>query len=458
MSPRILLTPIHIEGKWVSSSSRREERYYPNDRGTDQRTSFQRDHDRILYTSAFRRLAWVTQVVSAGEGEPFHNRLTHTLEVAQIGRRLAEHLLNQQREEAEELGGLDPDVVEAAALAHDLGHPPFGHTVEKKLDGLIRAAGLDDGFEGNAQTFRIVAKLATRHVDFPGLNLTRATFNAILKYPWLRQADLPERTRKWGAYASEKKEFDWVREDEVKEGRRSAEAELMDFADDIAYAVHDVEDFFRTGLIPLDKLFRDDDEVDRFLDGAFSSLERSKQPVEHEKADCKSAFKELFEAAPITEVYAGTSQHRARLRSMTAGLIGGYVKAIRLQIPTQASDGRVTIEGQAKIELFVLKQLTWHYVINNPALATQQYGQRRIIRELFQIFNDAAVTRRLDIFPRSYRERLELLIQDDRYDVQEERVRIIADLLSGMTEQQVVAIHQRLTGVSLGTVMDSIVR
>lgn len=442
----------------MSSSSRRDERYYSNDRGSDQRTPFQRDRDRILYTSAFRRLAWVTQVVSASEGEPFHNRLTHTLEVAQIGRRLAEHLLQEQSEEAQAVGGLSPDVVEAAALAHDLGHPPFGHTVEKELDRLMRDDGVDDGFEGNAQSFRIVTKLATRHLELPGLNLTRATLNAILKYPWLRQADLPERRGKWGAYASEGREFDWVREEETQEGRKSAEAELMDFADDIAYAIHDVEDFFRTGLIPLDRLVHHDSEVDKFLDGAFSSLERKGRHIDFEKGACTDAFRQLLGTLPITEPYAGTSQHRARLRTMTAGLVGRYIRAIQLQVPSEASDRRVNIEKQAAIELFVLKQLTWHYVIENAALATQQHGQRHIIGRLFEIFNDAAELKEFDIFPASFRERMERLIEDGKYDAKDERVRIIADLLSGMTEHQVIAIHQRLTGVSLGTVMDSIVR
>ncbi len=291
--------------------------------------------------------------------------------------------------------------------------------------------------------------------EFPGLNLTRATLNAILKHPWLRRVDLPEPQRKWGAYSSEKDEFDWAREGETQEGRKSTEAELMDFADDIAYAIHDVEDFFRTGLIPLDRLFTDDDEVDRFLEGTFSSLERSKQTVEYEKVDCRRAFKELFEAPPVTEPYTGTDQHRALLRTMTAGLIGRYIRAIQLQVPTAASDRYVIIERQSKIEIFVLKQLTWHYVINNTALAAQQYGQRRIIRELFEMLNDAAASNELDVFPASFRE---LLVEDDKYKSTEERVRVIADLLSGMTEQQVVAVHQRLTGASLGTVMDSIVR
>ena len=394
----------------------------------------------------------------AGEGEPFHNRLTHTLEVAQIGRRLAEKLVREQGDIATVLGGVDPDVVEAAALAHDLGHPPFGHTAERELDRLMKEAEVGEGFEGNPQSFRVLTKLATRNQEFPGLNLTRATLNAVLKYPWYRRYDSPQHNRKWGAYLSEQEEFEWARGVWHEDDRKSAEAEIMDFADDIAYAVHDVEDFFRTGLIPLDRLLSQDTEIDKFLDGAFANLELNQQDIPYDKIDCKEAFERLTAWLPITEPYEGTTHHRARLRSMTAGLIGRYIGAIHLQVPRVASEMRVRIEDEASIEIFVFKQLTWHYVINNTALATQQYGQRHIIRELFQIFNDAAVTRRLDIFPRSYRERLELLIQDDRYDVQEERVRIIADLLSGMTEQQVVAIHQRLTGVSLGTVMDSIVR
>ena len=436
----------------------REERFHLTDRAGDKRTAYQRDRDRILYTSAFRRLAWVTQVVSSGEGEPFHNRLTHTLEVAQIGRRLAEKLRDEQLEESDEIGGVDPDVVEAAALAHDLGHPPFGHVAEEELDRLIVAAGVPAGFEGNPQSFRVVTKLATRNPGFPGLNLTRATLNAILKYPWHRQTEPPERNRKWGAYNSEREEFKWVRGPEPRDFRKSAEAELMDFADDIAYAVHDVEDFYRTGMIPLDRLSRDESEVDRFLCGAFSSLEGKQYSLLHTKEDCKTAFSELSESFPITDPYSGTMQQRASLRSMTAGLINRYVNAVKLYVPTDVSERRVKIKDWAEVELFVFKQLTWHYVINSTALAAQQYGQRRIIRQLFEIFSDASESKQLDIFPVSYRERMEALLRDGQYGIKQERIRIVADLLAGMTEQQAVDVYQRLTGVSLGTVLDTIVR
>ena len=432
----------------------RSDRYYDTDRADDQRNRFQRDRDRILYTSAFRRLAWVTQVVSSWEGEPFHNRLTHTLEVAQIGRRLAENLSREQPQEAEEIGGVDPEVVEAAALAHDLGHPPFGHAAERELDRLMRDAGVPDGFEGNAQTFRVLTKLAIRSTEFPGLNLCRATLNAVLKYPWHRQTFPERRQQKWGAYGAESGEFAWVRGPEPRDTRKCAEAELMDFADDIAYAIHDVEDFYRAGLIPLDRLVRYDAEVDKFLEGAFTSLQKSGQTVPYEKSDCRDAFQELLGAFPTPEPYEGNRQQRANLRSMTAGLIGRYVNAISLNVPAVQDVPFVQIRDYAKIEIFVFKQLTWHYVIDNVALASQQYGQRRIIRELFEIFADACESGQLDIFPPSHRE----LLEQTGNGTKESRLRIVADLLSGMTEQQAIAMHQRLTGVSLGTVMNAIVR
>jgi len=220
----------------------RNARLHETDGPSDQRGAAQRDRDRVRYTSALRRLAGVTQFVSAAEPGVYHNRLTHTLGVAQIGRRLAEKLASAQRSLARRLGSIDPEVVETAALAHDLGHPPFGHIAEAKLDELIKDAGLDDGFEGNAQSFRIVTKIAVRRPTTPGLNLTRTSLNAILNYPWLRAA-AGKHHKKWGAYSTEENELRWARAAYVGDEHKSAEAELMDWADDIAYSVHDVEDF-----------------------------------------------------------------------------------------------------------------------------------------------------------------------------------------------------------------------
>lgn len=330
------------------NAEHRMRRLYTDDSRQDTRIPFQRDRDRILYSSAFRRLAWITQVVSADEGQPFHNRLTHTLEVAQIGRRLAENLTNQYPEEAKSLGGIDADVVEASALAHDLGHPPFGHAVEEELDTLVKCADLKDGFEGNAQSFRIVTKLSVRRTEFTGLNLTRATLNATLKYPWHRAKHPRIRDRKWGAYASESKEFDWVREYDETEGLKSVEAEIMDLADDIAYAVHDVEDFYRAGRIPLDRLRGDDEEIDKFLEGAFRILETKGEQSDYLKSDCKKSFKSLLTGFRIADPYLGTRQQRATLRAMTAQLIGGYLSAVTLDPSPSPCMPRVRMDPENK--------------------------------------------------------------------------------------------------------------
>src|SRR5205809_376743 len=171
--------------------------------GDDYRSPSQRDRDRVLYSSSFRRLAEVTQVVAANSGYVFHNRLTHSLQVAQVGRRLAEKL-NKIQPETKEF--IDPDVVEAACLAHDLGHPPFGHIAEHALNELADEIG---GFEGNAQSFRIVTRLASRSPNHAGLDLTAATLAAVLKYPWQRGGN-PQKTNKWGAYDSETRDFEFA--------------------------------------------------------------------------------------------------------------------------------------------------------------------------------------------------------------------------------------------------------
>jgi dGTPase len=219
----------------------------------------------------------VTQIVRAGEADVFHNRLTHSIKVAQVGRRLAEHCIRRQPQ-ATEFHGLDNEVVEAACLAHDLGHPPFGHIGEATLDEILTCEDahgrcLDpEGYEGNAQSFRIVTKLALRFPQCEGLDLTRATLCALLKYPWARdtssEGEKAGKSKKWGYYKSEQADFDFCREG-VELDMRSLEAELMDWADDIAYSVHDLEDFHRCNFIPWARIIGDDaPDVERIVDNA----------------------------------------------------------------------------------------------------------------------------------------------------------------------------------------------
>lgn len=436
------------------SGEKRYSRFHAGDRTKDHRTPGERDRDRVLYTSALRRLGAVTQVVSPTDGILSHTRLTHTLEVAQIARRIAERLNRQDRDAVKRVGGIDPDIVETAALVHDLGHPPFGHAVEKELDRLVIAAGVADGFEGNPQSFRIVTKLATRNAKVSGLNLTRAALNASLKYPWTR-ATSGYRKRKWGAYGTEKTDFDWVRElHDPGDERRSVEAELMDWADDIAYAVHDVEDFYRVGLIPLDRLGSDKEERARFVGEAVRYLAEeprySSQTLEEKLDTLAAAFVGVVDPIPVLRPYRGTRRQRAGLRQFTAYWINTYVNAVTLAPDEQPGD-QVKISDVARDQVNILKQLTRFYVIENPGLETQQYGQRRIVQDLFKIYKDAAVSGDdREVFPPSHRDDI------DNAGGHEERVRIVSDLISSMTEPQLLRTHQRLIGITPGSVTDVI--
>lgn len=277
----------------LQNGLRRDRRTVENKKSQDNREPAERDYDRILYSSALRRLGGVTQVVAAHEGHVFHNRLTHSMRVAQLSRRLAQKLLKDTPDRARDVGGIDPDVAEAAGLAHDLGHPPFGHVAEETLCSCVaEEQHVWDGFEGNAQSFRIVTKLALSSPQVPGLNLTRATLNALLKYPWTRQST-GDRKRKYGLYQSEIDDFDFARKLQPTAGddRKSAEAEIMDWADDVTYAVHDAEDFYRARLIPLDRLasFDDSAERKRFFDG-MQRPELKKQLGEEPRDDLEQAF------------------------------------------------------------------------------------------------------------------------------------------------------------------------
>lgn len=424
---------------------------------SDRRTPGQRDRDRILYSSAFRRLAGVTQVASPTELAPVHNRLVHSLKVAQVGRSLAATLLAQA--EADEAigaalrahGGLDVDVVEATCLAHDLGHPPFGHVAEETLDHLMVSGGsltgVPDGFNGNAQSFRIVTRLSIRTDGLRGLDLTRATLNGILKYPWQRAAQ-GVRHQKWGAYDAEIEDFTWCREHAVELFHgKTIEAAVMDWADDITYAVHDVEDFFRAGLIPLDRLTSEEQEQERFL--AWTVSVGKVKPSELETMRDALTRTEIIDPG-AARPFRGAQIDRAWLRTMTSELIGRYIRD-SVALSLEGDRLVLNILKTHEDEVRMLKNLAWCYVIESPSLVTQRYGQRSLITSLFNTFLEAATTRAEPaIFPLYYQEELNTAGGDIK-----QIKRIVADLIASMSEAQAIAINQRLTGQSLGSAMDA---
>src|SRR5215469_8326142 len=222
----------HATARWAEEPPKRA-----GGSGGTGRGPFVRDRARVLHSSALRRLAGKTQVVAVGSGDFPRTRLTHSLECAQIGRELGAAI------------GCDPDLVDAACLAHDLGHPPFGHNGEAALAQLAAACG---GFEGNAQSLRLITRLEAK-VPWAGLNLTRATLDATLKYPWLGPGEDASSAGKYGVYGDDAVAFSWIRVGAPVE-RPCLEAQVMDWADDVAYSVHDLEDGLHAGLVTLTAL------------------------------------------------------------------------------------------------------------------------------------------------------------------------------------------------------------
>lgn len=426
---------------------------------SDQRRWSQRDRDRLLYAEEFRRLGKVTQVVSADERGTFHNRLTHTLEVAQIGRRIAERLVGDFPESNvvklgldSKLDIIDPDVVEAACLAHDLGHPPFGHIAEDELDKLARyfepgservkespdksiQAQEFDGFEGNAQSFRIVTRLSV-HGDYGGLNLSRATLNAILKYPWFRgESPSPKKAKKFGAYRQDRDAFLFAREESVP-NKLSLEGYIMDYADAVAYAIHDLDDFQKAGLIrfttdEFERFF--EQEKEHFLPHGFSEKKALKQ------------LRNLLKLLGLDEAYIGSRQQRVKLHKRNAELINDYVTSTKIQMK-----GREVIwvpVPEKDLEIDFLKRILWVKVIQSPQLATQQEGQRRIIRHLFKFYLNGIQNRDERIIPQLYFKEFGSL-GDVSKTIQPTEVRLAVDFVSRLSESQAQAMYLRITQVA----------
>ena len=348
----------HDVERWVAEPAKRATR-----------TAFERDRDRIVHSSALRRLGAKTQVLGAGTGDFVRTRLTHTLEVAQVGRGLGKLL------------GCDPDVVDAACLAHDLGHPPFGHNGERALDAAARDIG---GFEGNTQTLRLLTRVEPKslHPDTGvsvGLNLTRTVLDAAVKYPW-REPEAPVRpdgrpTRKFGVYDDDLPVFTWLREG-APEKSVAFEAQVMDLADDISYSVHDVEDSVVHKHVSLQVL--SDPAVARDV------VQHAREWYGRGDEEALLAALERLRAMDSwVEEYDGSHRALAHLKDLTSQLIGRFVDSVAEATRAAHGDGALTrhhaslvVPETVQMEILALKGIAVHFLMA-PREASPQYARQR---------------------------------------------------------------------------------
>jgi dGTPase len=386
---------------------------------TAERSPFARDRARVLHSYAFRRLADKTQVVVPGEDDFPRTRLTHSLEVAQIGREVAAML------------GADPDVVDAAGLAHDIGHPPFGHNGEAALDAVAADCG---GFEGNAQTLRVLTRLEAK-VEHPdgtpaGLNLTRATLDAACKYPWPRRPG----SVKFGCYAQDAAAFTWLRAG-APEGRRCLEAQIMDWADDVAYSVHDVEDGVHGGLIRLAAVT----DADRETLCRIAAADYSPRPAE-ELAPVLDALLELPTLRDLAG-YDGSYGAQAAAKRATSELTGRFAgaaveatRAVHGSAPLTRYAADLVVPEEIAAECALLKAVAAHYVMRRPGTPERQAGQRRLLTRLAEAIADGAPA----TLDRGLRPAWHAAASDA------DRLRVVVDQVAQLTDSAAVARHDRL--------------
>jgi dGTPase len=390
------------------------------------RSPFSRDRARVLHSAALRRLAGKTQVVGPHEGSEVHGvprtRLTHSLEVAQIGRGIAEEL------------GCDPDIVDTAGLAHDIGHPPFGHNGERALHVAARACG---GFEGNAQTLRILTRLEPKVLGPDGaeygLNLTRASLDAATKYPWPRRPD----TVKFGAYDDDMPIFDWLRRG-APPSRRCVEAQVMDWSDDVAYSVHDVEDGVRAGRIRVSAL------ADRQERSVLAAL-AAKHFSGHSVTDIEEAAADLLRLPVVDALasrdYDGTLGAQVALKRLTSELVGRYASAVVTGTREVHGDGPLTrhaadlvVPDQVHCEVALLKAMALHYVMSDPHRLAMQEGQRAMLVELVDALAERAPSSLEPAFQPAW-----LAAADDCG-----RLRVVIDQAASLTDVQAATWHSAL--------------
>lgn len=411
-------------------TAREQARLDPEDRQehVDPRDPFEVDRARIVHASAFRRLQGKTQIFGVGEGDFFRTRLTHSMEVAQIGKGLA--LFLNRRPELRD-APLSTELVEAACLAHDLGHPPFGHNGEHALQELMHAHG---GFEGNAQNLRILTRLEIKRGGH-GLNLTRATLEAVLKYLQPYSARKAARGDGPGTAAAVEKCFydddaetvAWIRNG-AAHAHRSLEAEIMEWADDIAYSVHDLEDGIHADLIRPEH-FEHTGTLERI-----AAYARKKGAAGVSPDDVQRLMRELLSAlrAPTA------AEVRANRKSLTSRLIHRFVTHTGLGTRPGVAGYELALDIPEPIwrETRILMGVEFVLLIRNPRVTTLEHKGKLVVQRLFEAHAQPDAG---DLLPEDVRELWEPVRDDERA-----RLRIVCDYIAAMTDAHALKLYRRL--------------
>ncbi|MCP3774944.1 dNTP triphosphohydrolase [Paenibacillus sp. MZ04-78.2] len=420
---------------------------------SEERDEYERDYARLIQSPAFRRLQGKSQVFGAGSGDYYRTRLTHSIEVSQIARetarRLGEHYEFLGRKEHPGLI-LDPAVVECAALAHDLGHPPFGHKGEEVLDRLLAEEhGL--AYEGNAQNFRLLMFLEKRAGSGSGLDLTAAVLLGINKYPY--NLDTPGRIK--GVYPMEWEGISYLRDKwNMPAGCSTLEAQLMDLSDDIAYSTHDIEDGIRAGKIQMNRTFFEDDRLAMHLveeiEGDQGNLE-----VGWDQVDIKAMVKRVLASylEQWEEIYAECDNEASRTRrEMKARWVSAFAGRVGMIDDPKKGWKRVTFvrDGQQDLELLrtmeILKKLAWVTLIKDFRVQRLQKRSEIMIRRLWDSFKVPEEGRL--IIPPDWMENYE------RHKNRWTWPRFVADYLSGMTDAYAEKVYAELFASKSGSIYE----
>ncbi|MBT1181045.1 deoxyguanosinetriphosphate triphosphohydrolase [Bifidobacterium sp. CP2] len=407
-----------------------EERWAPEPPKSAARTAFERDRARLIHSSALRRLGAKSQILVAGTDDFARTRLTHTLEVAQIGRQIGKLL------------GCDPDVVDCACLSHDLGHPPFGHNGEREL---ARIAAHIGGFEGNAQTLRLLTRLEPKvfHPDgrSAGVNLTRASLDAAVKYPWTlaeaAQHPKGERSLKYCVYPDDEPVFRWLKTGAPHEAK-PMECQIMDLSDDIAYSVHDVEDAIATGAFePI--VLRDARIVDRIAVSA-----REWYGPQWQEDRLVAALLRLRRLDMFPEHFNGSRTALAQLKNITSDLIGRFAWSVEEATrdtygsgPLTRYSANVVIPEDTAYEIVALKGVAVYFVMAPGEKEPLHERERRIVTDLVDVLIDGS-PHPSDILEAQFLEDWENAANDD------ERLRVAVDQVASLTDSSALALHSIL--------------